>query len=206
MLDMPAREKSFCSGVRALGRGAAQGGCACGVVPFPLTLTLSPGRGNSEGRRSSIQEPLVSSTDWREFSLSLGRGQGGGSWRPFFRPAPARTRRALPERLPATPLSSSVRGGMSDLWTVRPRHAAPDGAWPPRCPWAINMALHTELRRGGGRADGFGAWRIGAGPWWPRRLPPPVQGGFGLGDGFPGRVPWADMPARRWRAKRRKSR
>ena len=34
-------------------------------VPFPLTLTLSPRRGNSKRRLSSIPEPLVGPTDRR---------------------------------------------------------------------------------------------------------------------------------------------
>ncbi len=34
-----------------------------------------------------------------------------------------------------------------------------------------------------------------------KQLPLPLQGGFGLRGGFPGRLPWASMPARRWRAK-----
>jgi hypothetical protein len=46
------------------------------LIQCQCTLALSPGRGNSGGRRSAIPEPLVSSTDWRGFPLSPGRGQG----------------------------------------------------------------------------------------------------------------------------------
>ena len=45
---------------------------------------------------------------------------------------------------------------MSAVWTVLLRRAAPDGAWPPCWIWTINMALLTELSRGGGPTHGFG--------------------------------------------------
>ena len=38
-------------------------------------------------------------------------------------------------------------------------------------------------------------------PWALRPLLPPLQGGLGWRDAFPRALPWADMPARRWRAK-----